>query len=794
MKNDNISREKIIAEEQERLNSTIKTIDEDMAHYGEQVSANFSSIRTPSLNPEAEAFKAVARGRITDLKEDEQKNRRARKSLYARRVEVSLIPQTQDGKQKRIKREFKIGLHSYTSAKGEILIYSWKDKENRIGQIYYSDSPEEYLFERESYGEKIITVYSLELSRSIISRDGDIITEVDQIFPLISERILYDPFLKELISRRTEQEFRNIVFSIQKQQREIIEKPFSENLIVQGCAGSGKSMIMLHRLPILLSNYPDKIDFSGIYSITPSDMYIRQIQNMMVDLELEPLRTGTINQYFNSLINKYGKSEKDYGTINYNLKIDKEVFRSVFTRKTVDKIKSLLRVYSKKHVDTINAVLTELGNEEIILSGTPVELIRTQIDTIDRLLADNKIILNKYNSSKLDERLIRKLINRLIDFYRGLAVSKKVFTESSVEANLILMVESILKRLMNELGVSVDDHIFELSDDRLYDYLEKRSGFLNAYGHYRILLENCDLSFAETEQRQFSKLKEDLISSCDEFEKLESPILSYTQFKQFENIQIEYRDYLKKTPLESYYYMMKSFGFDYKEKAMATTFSPYLYLQILFCFYGAVEKRMSDKLVAIDEAQELSYREIKLIKDVNGDDVILNLYGDTSQHIEGTKGIDKWEDLDIICDFSHNVINENYRNAQQITEYCNTHFEMNMNPINPEGKGVEIIDDITELYEVIEQIDGTGLFALIVKDYETRDDLKKALSGTRENFNDVSKTRSINTGTWNILTVTEAKGLEFKEVIAFDNNMSKNEKYITYTRALDKLVIYSELL
>ena len=553
-------------------------------------------------------------------------------------------------------------------------------------------------------------------------------------------------------------------------------------------------MIMLHRLPILLFNNPDKIDFSGIYSITPSDMYIRQMQNMMVDLELEPLRTGTINQYYNSLIYKYGKSEKDYGPINYNLTINKEIFRSVFTRKTVDKIKSLLRLYTNLHQDTINAVLAGLGKEELVLSGTPFEKIRTQIDTVERLLADNKKILNKYNSSKLDERLIRKLINVLTGFYNKLIEAQKLFPELSVESNYIQMIESMLKNLMNELGASVDDHITELSDDGLYEYLERRSGFLNTYASYRGILYNCNTSFADNEKRQLSKLKEDLIAYCDEFAKLEPPILSYTQYKQFITIQKEYRNYIKRLPLDSYHYMMKSFGFDNNEKAVATAFSPYLYLQILFCFYGAVDKSLADKLVTIDEAQELSYREIKLIKDVNGDEVVLNLYGDTSQHIEGTKGIDNWDDLDIICDFSLDEINENYRNAQQITEYCNTHFDMHMNPINPEGKGVKIIEDMIDLYEIIEQIDGSGLYAIIVKDNDTRQNLKKVLTGRIGSFNDVSKTHSINNSKWNILMVIEAKGLEFKEVIAFDNNMSNNEKYITYTRALDKLVIFSKSL
>ena len=42
---------------------------------------------------------------------------------------------------------------------------------------------------------------------------------------------------------------------------------------------------------------------------------------------------------------------------------------------------------------------------------------------------------------------------------------------------------------------------------------------------------------------------------------------------------------------------------------------------------------------------------------------------------------------------------------------------------------------------------------------------------------------------WNLLSVEVAKGLEFEIVICFVNLMTKNEKYITFTRALEELHI-----
>ena len=44
-----------------------------------------------------------------------------------------------------------------------------------------------------------------------------------------------------------------------------------------------------------------------------------------------------------------------------------------------------------------------------------------------------------------------------------------------------------------------------------------------------------------------------------------------------------------------------------------------------------------------------------------------------------------------------------------------------------------------------------------------------------------------------IYTVKEAKGLEFREAIVFDKDMTDNEKYIAFTRALKQLVIVKDL-
>ena len=41
----------------------------------------------------------------------------------------------------------------------------------------------------------------------------------------------------------------------------------------------------------------------------------------------------------------------------------------------------------------------------------------------------------------------------------------------------------------------------------------------------------------------------------------------------------------------------------------------------------------------------------------------------------------------------------------------------------------------------------------------------------------------------NLMTIQDAKGLEFETVYVIDEGMSDNEKYVAYTRALNRLIV-----
>lgn len=223
-----------------------------------------------------------------------------------------------------------------------------------------------------------------------------------------------------------------------------------------------------------------------------------------------------------------------------------------------------------------------------------------------------------------------------------------------------------------------------------------------------------------------------------------------------------------------------------------------LYLQVLYQYQGPPNAN-AESLLAIDEAQGIAPEEIRLLKNVNNSKVVFNMYGDIYQHIEGTKGIDSWDELDEILDFDVYEMQENYRNALQITNYCNQRFNMNMIAINTSGKGVhEIKSDLEFQTEMLTQLldsQRVGLAAILVGDDAEARYLLDRFSKYAQKFHDMTdEDFSVHHTRWNIINIDDAKGLEFSSVIALSGRMSRNQKYIAYTRALDHLYVYESIL
>lgn len=843
------TQEDLVREEQKILDDLIQDMDETLLQLDKKLTYNqlqTQKARTSCLPDtygmlvSAEHEKLVARQQIREL-------RQGRDELYETRLVLDMKDE-----QGCDREDIKIGLHTYLNGK-RIFIMSWKMPLCR--HYILDNSAEEYDgVVIGKHGEKYKTHYQLQLKRQI-NMFFDKVKSVTHFFPTMDEegeQIIADEFLQELLNRRSGQEFKNIVFSIQKKQGEIIQTPFKQDLIVQGCAGSGKSMIMLHRLPIVIYDNPNSLDRNNLYIITPSITYTQMANNIRIDLEIEDLKMGTLEQYYNHVLKKYNISAEKYGTIKPYIKLNQENINYVYSSECIKDISTQIEAVIEAGTIDYKTAYEMLNLKEVIkgkVAITPANRIYEKIVKIQAVIKRNNDNLRSYHRNTFElltqlNEFARQLETREIAVTRGIAKQiaqeEKIIAEKEREINKIENREDHEVKYQNRLNsikaaqnritdLKETQEIVEL-DESYFDMLKTKAEQIRRRLELFADVKSERMDMSLTEQYQMIMNKEALCVSCNEIIKevslIEDPYWEYAKsivsgiekLKQplinlaTNNSLYLPQDYLQKLLDTNTYYseavintvhkiyllLMKKLGQepDGKGNLDALECSPYLYLQILFQFNGAPNDT-SESLITIDEAQNMAPEELRLIKAVNGNHVVFNLFGDVKQHIEGEKGIDDWRMLSDIASFKKEYMQENYRNARQITAYCNKRFKLNMRAINLDGTGVHEITSESAFEEVFSGIfqkpQNVGLSCIIVKNPSEADELLAKYEMYISRIHDMTKESvELQRTKWNLMTVEQSKGLEFETVFAVTGRMSENEKYITYTRALNELYVYDE--
>lgn len=347
-----------------KMDKVIRNLDQRMQNYVEE--ARNTDI---SINPDTYLAKLLAQQGLKDTNQNRKKFLQARDELYHTRLLLHYKDVDGEGID-----EIKVGLHSCGN-NAESFVTSWKMPLCRHYILNNSSVKYESVV-KDRHGVEHHTDYTLIVKNQVKLRFTRVVSALnlmpgvfddvlmnkikgtgyfsdsflekmiqefnpDEYEPDAAAKIISDEFLQELLERRSTPEFKNIVFSIQKKQGEIIQAPYDRNMIVQGCAGSGKSMIMLHRLPIILYDNPKSLSRSNLYIITPSQMYIEMAEDMRHQLEISDIKMGTIEQYYDYCIQKYaGHEAGEYGEIIYhtNLTLEKESY--IYSKACIEDIHS----------------------------------------------------------------------------------------------------------------------------------------------------------------------------------------------------------------------------------------------------------------------------------------------------------------------------------------------------------------------------------------------------------------------------------------------------------------------
>lgn len=595
------------------------------------------------------------------------------------------------------------------------------------------------------------------------------------------EEILFDPYLREILkSRKEETNVRDIIETIQEKQYAVISLPERESFVLQGCAGSGKTMVMLHRLSYLMYN-DENVRPRDVLLITPGTSFNEFIEELAEILQLEKVRAMTAGEYFSKVLSRFGvdaESKIDYGA-KENEAYLKYLYSPAFVRDVQKKV--------NKTYDNLYGIFT--GEE-----------CREYVSALVKHTEEQLAAYEKIKNASL--RIRRAVLGEIKERKDGAGI---FYTKPfRYLMNAVTVVNDFLKNVVNEEKAGVPAYFFRqiLSFYNNAAYLAKKTEDICADALTTLtgLSETVEKELADVKRYKSSAggeetylfperlaAKEDLLAEIKKVRlKLETIGESNDAFAEFyvflrgestfaalgkgENfvdvLRYFYRETVKKTKAK--YGMTERALYPSDRYALCALLSA-----------TGEELRPAYSFVFVDEAQDISAGEYALLQKINPR-AAFNVFGDLGQNMTPYRGVGKWENA--FPGANIYKLNNNYRNTNQIVEYVKRDTEADMVAFGVDGPPVQHISarSMTAFFA-----DKKGVRAVIC----TEADKEKY---RRKTFWDVGKKGKLSRTRVNLLTVYESKGLEFSAVAAAIGNMSKAEKYIACTRALNSLAIIDE--
>ena len=630
--------------------------------------------------------------------------------------------------------------------------------------------------------------YKTVLRRAVRTKDGKLVDYKNEYLSLKDylsaeeidgrdEENVLDPFLKEIIrARKEESAVKDIIQTIQEKQYEIITCPEKTNFILQGCAGSGKTMVMLHRLSYLMYNN-ENIKPRDVLVITPSNSFNSFIDELAEILQLERVKTTTAYEYFLQVLKNAGIDIAD--KIDLTQKETTEYLEYVYSEKFLHDVQKKL----DKVFDSLYGLFTADECQDFI--SDILSDCKTQISAYEAIknasMRVRRAVLGEIKERKEGglyyTKPFRALMNGILDvqdflggtlkseyakspdyFYRQMTSFYK--SASFVAKNTGRIVDEACLSL-EELKVSLEKEIFDLRR------------FRQRIGGVEVFTYADRISRREELVKEVENVKEKALTIGES----NTAFAEFYRYLRGEKVFCEIGEGSGFIDVVRYFY--RETVKKYKTKHGLISKKMYASDAYALC---AVCAGLTDRLspvysyVFVDEAQDISPCEYALLRKINKK-AAFNVFGDLEQNVTPWRSVKAWENA--FTDFEFYTLNQNYRNTNQIVDYVSSTLQLDMESIGFDGPNVSSVTprEISGFFK-----NKKGLKAVICS-------AEKKAEFIRKSYNDLAEKGKISRSKINIMTVYESKGLEFTSVAVVPDGLSRSELYIAYTRALKELAI-----
>lgn len=261
------------------------------------------------------------------------------------------------------------------------------------------------------------------LKRTYEISDGELIKYYNNDIQMDENEVIIDK-----IGKKTGGVLEDIVETIQQSQMDIIESDPRQICIVQGCVGSGKSTVAIHKLAHIFFNYPKLIHSEKSIVVAKNQILVGYLSTLfprlgIFDINYKTVREILVNLIFREQIQIKTELDTPGDLMNFRLKdlkklhISLEKVHGSYERKLSDlfKVTEFEPFGGYKYStnmspsENINEILTELEEE---LTNQKDELKELPNDSIKAYLCRENI------------KSLRKLVNKLADMKNDIKINE----------------------------------------------------------------------------------------------------------------------------------------------------------------------------------------------------------------------------------------------------------------------------------------------------------------------------------------------------------------------------------
>lgn len=252
---------------------------------------------------------------------------------------------------------------------GDNLIVDWRAP---ISALYYEGNVGDTVKLR--FGEHS-EAFQVDLKRQFRVKNGHITGMID------TDNVMGDPYLLEVLESSSSNQMGPVIATLQKEQNRIVRESTSKNVLIQGVAGSGKTVVMMQKIAYMLYAYRNFLKAEDILLFSPNRIFQAYISQVLPSLGEWDVEGNTFSQFMTRRLPSFDLLSADVGgAAPFNA-----VKGSLEAYEAMQKYGRLLK---KKHLRFRDILL----NDEVLISKEEIEFYYNTIESKGSLAAKLEIL------------------------------------------------------------------------------------------------------------------------------------------------------------------------------------------------------------------------------------------------------------------------------------------------------------------------------------------------------------------------------------------------------------------